>query len=150
MSIGKHGIAVYSLKTGSWRVIPPHAPALAHDYDDYVCTSCTSFPVFLKGAVHWTVRDGTTVCQPSVISRNRGDPVGGQEISAILGDESLALVDVCWPRQKCIVWVMEDYGVVKSWKVVCKDARLAQGDLMHPTRKGKLVDFKAACWREVI
>ncbi|KAL9272600.1 Intermediate cleaving peptidase 55, mitochondrial-like protein [Drosera capensis] len=159
VSIGKHGITVYSLKTGSWRVIAPHAPALAHEhdeYDDYVCDSCTSFPVFLKGAIHWIVKM-TRPFVNTVISfdvhnetfslinlPNSGDPVGGQEILAILGDESLALFDVCWARQKCIVWVMEDYGVVESWKVVCKVVRLAQGDLMHLTRKGKLVDLKAA------
>lgn len=134
------GVEVYSLSSGVWRTISGVCSS-------YILHQNHSVSTFLNGAVHWIAsnsnddndcndsssgggdcKDGSfivafdvgsesfrEICLPdSVAERNV------MKLDVMIMGKSLALIEYekFWQSDYCWIWVMEEYGVVKSWSRV--------------------------------
>ncbi|KAL8508454.1 hypothetical protein ACS0TY_018905 [Phlomoides rotata] len=108
---------VYTLGTGLWRHIKP---------DSWVYYSHNDEGTFLNGNLHWLVRDYegthwiscfdlenelfTTFSPPPLLSR-RG--YAQRRVHAL--EDCLCLSDTTPYDDKIVIWLMEEYGMEKSW-----------------------------------
>ncbi|XP_059661216.1 F-box protein CPR1-like [Cornus florida] len=119
-------VEVYTLNTGTWRNISAAAstPFVLHGF--------FTLPTFLNGAVHWVASN--CIDDNSFRSLIVGFDMGAEVFREMMLPESVAHTDVLklsvsvrgtslaltqyqkiWQSENCWVWVMKEYGVVKSW-----------------------------------
>ncbi|CAI9784441.1 unnamed protein product [Fraxinus pennsylvanica] len=119
-------VEIYSLKSGTWRRV--------HFDDRYIIMEFMWSQTFIKGNVHWLafyedLTQNKGFCN-FILTFQMEDEVFGElmfpdhlaqvaitDLSIVVIGESLGMVkyDKQMGSESCCVWVMKEYGVIKSW-----------------------------------
>ncbi|PIA36532.1 hypothetical protein AQUCO_03300013v1 [Aquilegia coerulea] len=109
------GVEIYNLGSGTWRKKNDDIPA------SFIVRKYTHRAVFVRGALHWEIRDGREEfenCQIVAIDieaetfRALQRPIMSQHSLTSLG-ERLCLVENA--TFQTVVWIMKDYGTQELW-----------------------------------